>query len=83
MLKILKLNGIEKNVTIVLCSKGYPESYKKNIIIKGLDKLKLKRNNLIFHAGTKINDDKIFSNGGRVLNFTALGEIFIKSEPVS
>ena len=66
----------KKSMTIVLCSKGYPESYKKNIIIKGLDKLKLKRNNLIFHAGTKINDDKIFSNGGRVLNFTALGGNF-------
>ena len=59
----------EKSLCIVLCSKGYPDKYKKNIEIKNLDKLVLKNNEFIFHAGTKLNKTKILSNGGRVLNF--------------
>ena len=38
--------------------------------------VRFKKNNLIFHAGTKINDDKIFSNGGRVLNFVIRSDNF-------
>ena len=68
----------EKSMTIVLCSKGYPGSYKRNKHIKNLSNLKLKKNEKIFHAGTKIKDNEIFSNGGRVLNFTALGNNFLK-----
>ncbi len=59
----------EKSICIVLCSKGYPDKYKNNVEIKELDKLTIKKNDFIFHAGTKINDSKIYSNGGRVLNF--------------
>ena len=40
-------------MTIVLCSKGYPGFYKKNIQIKKIDKIKQNKNNFIFHAGTK------------------------------
>ena len=68
----------EKSMTIVLCSKGYPGNYKKNKIIKNLEKIKLNKNNFIFHAGTKIIQNKIFSNGGRVLNFTSVGNNFLK-----
>ena len=63
-------------MTIVLCSKGYPGKYQKEKKIKNLDKLKLKKNNYIFHAGTKYKDDKIVSNGGRVLNITSTGSNF-------
>ena len=59
----------DKSLCIVLCSKGYPESYENNIEIQNLNKVKLNKNEFIFHAGTKKNKDKILSNGGRVLNF--------------
>jgi phosphoribosylamine--glycine ligase len=57
----------EKSICIVLCSKGYPESYKQNLVIN-LKKLTLKKNQFIFHAGTRILKNKIVSSGGRVLN---------------
>ena len=59
----------EKSLCIVLCSKGYPDNYIKNEEIKNLDRIILKDGEYIFHAGTKIKNDKILSNGGRVLNF--------------
>ena len=67
----------EKSLTIVLCSKGYPGNYKKNILIKGISKIKTTKNNMIFHAGTKFNDGKLLSSGGRVLNFTCIGNSFL------
>ena len=59
----------EKSLSIVLCSKGYPEKYENNIEIKDLENLKLDKNQFIFHAGTKLENNRIISNGGRVLNF--------------
>ena len=64
----------KKCMTIVLCSKGYPGKYKKNKLLKNIDNIKLKKNSFIFHAGTKIVDKNIFSNGGRVLNITSIGK---------
>jgi phosphoribosylamine--glycine ligase len=58
----------DKSLCVVLCSNGYPDKYKKNIEIKNLEKIKLKENEFIFHAGTQKVGDKIYSNGGRVLN---------------
>ncbi len=66
----------KKSLCIVLCSKGYPDEYKKNIEIKNLDKLDLDNNEFIFHAGTKKIDKGIFSNGGRVLNFVVKSDNF-------
>ncbi len=59
----------DKTLCIVLCSKGYPESYKNNIEIQNLKSVKLNENEFIFHAGTKKEKNRILSNGGRVLNF--------------
>ena len=59
----------EKSICIVLCSKGYPDEYENGIEIKKLNEIKLEKNNYIFHAGTKIKNSKVYSNGGRVLNF--------------
>ena len=59
-------------VCIVLASKGYPESYPKNEEILGLDSSS--ENSYIFHAGTKNENGKILTNGGRVLGVTALGD---------
>ena len=59
-------------VCVVLASKGYPESYPKNDEITGFDSIN--DDVVVFHAGTKKSDGKIFSNGGRVLGVTALGD---------
>ena len=67
-----------KCMTIVLCSKGYPGKIKKNRLIKNFDRLKLFKNSFIFHAGTKLKNNKLVSNGGRVLNITSTGKIFKK-----
>ena len=62
-----------KSMTIVLCSKGYPGQYKKNKIIENLNSLNLKKMNL-FSPGTKLINNNIFSNGGRVLNVSSIGK---------
>ena len=56
---------------IVLCAKGYPEDYKKNVEIKNIFNLKKSSESFLFHAGTLIKDKKIYSVGGRVLNFVS------------
>ena len=77
-----KLNDIEikwddkKSLCIVLCSKGYPDDFKKNSLIENLKKIKLEDNEYCYHAGTKINGQDIYSSGGRVLNFTCVSENF-------
>ncbi len=68
----------QKSMTIVLCSKGYPGKYSKSKVIKNLDKIKLKKNEFIYHAGTKFDGKNILSNGGRVLNVTSTGNNFSK-----
>jgi len=59
-------------VCVVLASKGYPNSYPKNEEITGLDFQD--KNSFVFHAGTKCDDGKVLTNGGRVLGVTALGD---------
>ena len=66
----------KKSLTIVLCAKGYPGNYQKTQI-KSLEKIKQNRNKFIFHAGTKLINGKLISNGGRVLNFTGIGNNFL------
>ena len=66
----------KKSLCVVLCSNGYPDEYKKNVEIKNLETLKLDDNNIIFHAGTKIENHKTYATGGRVLNFVSLGDNF-------
>ena len=69
----------DKSLCIVLCSKGYPEKYHNNIEIKNLKNLPLNKDEFIFHAGTQEKNSKIYSNGGRVLNFVIKSEEFKKS----
>jgi len=75
-----KLNNLkiewnkESCITIVLCSKGYPANYIKNSEIKNLTNIINDNNNQIFHAGTYEKNNRIFSNGGRVLNVTTLSK---------
>ncbi len=60
-------------VCVVLASKGYPESYPKNDEITGLESANSDKVT-VFHAGTKSENGKILSSGGRVLGVTALGD---------
>lgn len=54
-----------------MATKGYPGSYEKLSEIKGLTEAAADPDVEIFHAGTVSTDDKLLSNGGRVLNITA------------
>ena len=59
-------------VCVVLASKGYPNSYPKDEEIFGLEEVFVDA--YVFHAGTKAKNEKILTNGGRVLGVTALGD---------
>ena len=61
-------------VTVVVAAKGYPESPVTGDVISGLEEAGEVAGVSILHAGTKITDDGIASNGGRVLSVTAYGE---------
>jgi phosphoribosylamine--glycine ligase len=56
--------------TVMMVSGGYPGSYEKGKTISGLE---LTSNSVVFHAGTKEQDDEVLSNGGRVLSVSAWG----------
>ena len=62
----------EKSICIVVTSKGYPEEFKKNILIDNLEKFKNTDDQYIFHAGTYLREKKFYSRGGRVLNIVAI-----------
>jgi phosphoribosylamine--glycine ligase len=80
----LKIKWNKKNsITIVLCAKGYPSNYIKDSEIKNLHNILLDKNNQIFHAGTYKKNDKIYSNGGRVLNITASSKILVDARKKS
>ena len=66
----------KKSLCIVICSKGYPDEYKKNIEIENLKNIKLNNDDHIFHAGTLVKNEKIYAIGGRVLNFVTLSNDF-------
>ena len=59
--------------TVMLVSGGYPEDYQKGKKITGLDSI---NDSIIFHAGTKLEDNRIVSNGGRVISVTSYGNTF-------
>ena len=60
-------------VCVVLASDGYPVSYEKGKLITGLENFEGKEDYYCFHAGTKLTDEGIVTNGGRVLGITAKG----------
>ena len=65
-----------KSLCVVVCSKGYPDVYKKNIEIEKINNINLKNNEFLFHAGTQKQNKKIYAIGGRVLNFVSISENF-------
>ena len=64
----------KKSICVVLCSKGYPDVYKKNLEIPNLDKITNDKNNFVYHAGTELIDNKVYATGGRVLNFVSISD---------
>ena len=54
----------EAVIGVVLASKGYPESYEKGTVIKGIETLE---DVIVFHSGTDMKDGEFVTNGGRVL----------------
>ena len=78
--KRLKQINIEwldkKSLSIVICSKGYPDKYNKSIEIENIKNIKLGPNEYLFHAGTSKQREKIYAIGGRVLNFVSVSDSF-------
>ncbi len=64
-------------VSVVLASGGYPDAYEKGKVISGIEKAAALPDVTVYHAGTKLAEDgSVLTNGGRVLNVTALGPDF-------
>ncbi len=64
----------KKSLCVVVCSKGYPDTFKKNVEIENINNIHLNKDEFLFHAGTTKKNGKIFAVGGRVLNFISLSE---------
>ena len=69
----------KKSLCIVLCSKGYPNEFKKNIPINNLNKVSFTQNEYCYHAGTTKIKKQAYASGGRVLNFVCLSEDFLEA----
>jgi len=62
------------SLCVVLASGGYPGSYEKGKVIRGLDAASSLDRVTVFHAGTALDGDDVVTAGGRVLSVTAIGE---------
>ncbi len=65
-------------VCVVAASGGYPDAYEKGKVISGIDRAE-SMGALVFHAGTKLQDDRLLTDGGRVLGITARGTNFAEA----
>lgn len=61
-------------VCVIMASGGYPESYTKGYEITGIQSIENQEDTILFHAGTKKESEKFYTNGGRVLGVTAVAE---------
>lgn len=69
----------EAAVCVVLASDGYPEKYDKGFEITGIEDVNAKEGYYVYHAGTKFQDGKLVTNGGRVLGVTAKGKDLVEA----
>ena len=69
----------KKSLCIVLCSKGYPDQFKKAVLIENLNQLKVDDNENFYHAGTNISKGEVYATGGRVLNFVCLSQDLLEA----
>ena len=65
-----------KSLCVVVCSKGYPDEFKKNIKLENIKKVNENKHNYLFHAGTKKENNSVYATGGRVLNFVSTSNNF-------
>ena len=65
---------------VVMASEGYPSDYEKGRVITGIESADALENVKVFHAGTKLENDQILNDGGRVLGVTALGDSISKAK---
>ena len=70
----------KKSLCIVLCSNGYPNTYKKKVKLKNITELKLGTEDYIFYAGTRFFNKELYADGGRVLNVVVTSNSFKKSK---
>ncbi len=63
----------ETALTVVFAAKGYPDAPERGSEIKGVERAAAMESITVYHAGTKLDGDKLIANGGRVLNITARG----------
>ncbi len=76
----VKLQWDERScICVVVASGGYPGKYEKGKLISGLDELAAEEDIVVFHAGTKRENEKILTNGGRVLGVTGLGKDILQA----
>ncbi len=73
----------EPGITVVAASKGYPEKFEKNYEITNIKKIKFNSKRQLFHAGTIKKNNKILSNGGRVLNATVVSSSLSKARKIA
>ena len=67
-------------ISVVLASEGYPGAYETGKVILGIEEAESIKDVMVFHAGTKLNEDgELVTAGGRVLNVVALGSTFEKA----
>ncbi|MDV6316814.1 phosphoribosylamine--glycine ligase [Idiomarina sp. HP20-50] len=69
-------------VGVVMAAGGYPESYKKGDVIRGLPETELEAQK-VFHAGTKMDNGNVVTSGGRVLCCTALGKTVTEAQQLA
>ena len=74
-------------VTVVMASEGYPGPYERGRVINNLEEANAMKDVKVFHAGTTLRtdpslgrDDRAVTDGGRVLNVTALGDTFVEAK---
>lgn len=65
---------------VVLAAEGYPASYRKGYAVDGLDQSSKDKQCKVFHAGTRLENDKVLTSGGRVLCVTALGDSTLQAQ---
>lgn len=70
-------------ITIVMANEGYPASYVKGSVIKGITEAEKATGAMVFHAGTKLEDGNVTAIGGRVLNVTAMGKNVTEAQKVA
>ncbi len=66
----------KKSLCVVLCSKGYPGEFEKNLPITNINKINFDNDEYCYHAGTKLIKNEVYAVGGRVLNFVCMCDTF-------